>query len=64
MIKLPVLPTVLAVAILSILTFWLGIGCGRIMGHHLRATWTWVASGMILVCIGLLEIILALPMRT
>ena len=62
MIKLPVLPTVLAVAILSILTFWLGIGCGRTMGHRLRATWTWVASGMILVCIGLLEIILALPM--
>jgi len=61
MINLPVLPTTLAVGILSLLTFWLGIGIGRYVGHHSQAAWTWVASAMILIGIGVVEIVLALP---
>jgi putative sporulation protein YtaF len=61
MINLPVLVTTLAVGILSVLTFWLGIGIGRYVGNRSRATWTWVASGMVLIGIGLVEMVLALP---
>jgi putative sporulation protein YtaF len=48
MIKPPVLVTTLAVGILSVLTFWLGIGIGRYVGNRSQSTWTWVASGLIL----------------
>jgi putative sporulation protein YtaF len=61
MIKLPVLVTTLAVGILSVLTFWLGIGIGRYVGNRSQSTWTWVASGVILIGIGLLEMAMALP---
>jgi putative sporulation protein YtaF len=62
MIKLPALLTTLAVGVLSLLTFWLGIGIGRYLGDRSGdATWTWVVSGMILIGIGLAEIVLALP---
>jgi putative sporulation protein YtaF len=61
MIKLPVLVTVLAVGILSVLTFWVGIAIGRFMGGRSRSAWTWVASGLILIGIGLAEMAFALP---
>ncbi len=61
MINLPVLVTTLAVGFLSVLTFWLGIGIGRFMGSQSHSTWTWVASGGILIGIGLVEMMLAMP---
>jgi len=64
MIKLPALLTTVAVGILSLLTFWLGISLGRYMGGRSRgAAWTWVVSGIILIGIGLAEIVLALPWK-
>lgn len=63
MIKLPVSLTTLAVGVLSILTFWLGLGIGRHIEVHWQGKWTWVTSGLILMSIGLMEIILALPIR-
>ena len=61
MIRLPVLLTTLAVGILSLLTFWLGISIGRYVGDRSQGTWAWVVSGVILIGIGLTEIVLALP---
>jgi hypothetical protein len=61
MINRPTLLTTLAVGILSVLTFWQCIGIGRFMGNGLQATWTWVATGTILIAIGVAEIFLALP---
>ncbi|MFZ5453482.1 MAG: manganese efflux pump [Thermodesulfobacteriota bacterium] len=63
MLKLPVTLIALAVGVLSILTFWLGLGLGRNIGTHATGKWTWVASGLVLMGIGLTEIILALPPR-
>jgi putative sporulation protein YtaF len=63
MIKLPVLLTTLAVGVLSILTFWLGLGIGRRIEARWNGKWVWVTSGLILMGIGILEIILALPAR-
>ncbi len=61
MINLPVLATTMAVGVLSVLTFWLGIAIGRYVGNHSQAAWTWVASAMILIGIGLVEMAFALP---
>ena len=63
MIKLPVFLTTLAVGVLSILTFWLGLGIGRHIETRWNGRWVWVASGLILMGIGFMEIILALPVR-
>jgi len=64
MIKLPALITTVAVGILSLLTFWLGISIGRYMGGKSEgAAWTWVVSGILLIGIGLAEIVLALPWK-
>jgi len=63
MIKLPVFLTTLTVGVLSILTFWLGIGIGRHIEARWSGKWVWVTSGLILMGIGVLEIILALPPR-
>jgi putative sporulation protein YtaF len=63
MIRLPVFLTTLAVGVLSILTFWLGLGIGRHIGARRNGKWTWVASGLILMGIGFMEIMLALPVR-
>jgi putative sporulation protein YtaF len=64
MIKLPALLTTLTVGILSLLTFWLGISIGRYVGDRSAGnTWAWVASGTILIGIGVVEIVLALPWR-
>jgi putative sporulation protein YtaF len=64
MIKLPALLTTVAVGILSLLTFWLGISIGRYLGDRSEGAWTWVVSGLILIGIGLVEIVLALPWKT
>ena len=61
MIKLPVFLTTLAVGLLSLLTFWLGIAIGRAVAIRSQATWTWVVSAVILIGIGLVEMFLALP---
>jgi putative sporulation protein YtaF len=63
MIKLPVLLTTLVVGLLSLLTFWLGISLGRSLGSRWLGQWTWVASGLLLMGVGLAEVILALPFR-
>jgi putative Mn2+ efflux pump MntP len=64
MIKLPALLTTLAVGILSLLTFWLGISIGRYLGDRSEGAWTWVVSATILIGIGLAEIVLALPWKS
>jgi putative sporulation protein YtaF len=61
MLQLPVALTTLAVGVLSLLTFWLGMGIGANIGSRGNGKWTWVASGLVLMGIGLTEIILALP---
>jgi putative sporulation protein YtaF len=61
MLKLPVALTMVAVGALSILTFWLGLGIGANIGARWAGKWAWVASGLVLMGIGLTEIILALP---
>jgi putative sporulation protein YtaF len=63
MLQLPVGPVTLGVGVLSILTFWLGLGLGGRMGARGNGKWTWMASGLLLLGIGLMEIILALPVR-
>ena len=63
MLKLPVALTIVAVGALSILTFWLGLGIGHNLGANHYGKWTWVASGLLLMGIGMMEIVLALPLR-
>lgn len=63
MIKLPLLLTTLAVGFLSVLTFWVGLAVGRAIGSFRIGPWTWVASGLLLMGLGLAEVILALPIR-
>lgn len=63
MLKLPVSLTMLAVGVLSVLTFWLGIGIGANIGVRWHGKWTWVASGMLLMGLGGMEILLALPIK-
>jgi putative sporulation protein YtaF len=63
MLKLPMPLTTLAVGILSVLTFWLGIGIGRNIGARWNGKWTWLASGALLMGIGAMEIVLTLPIR-
>jgi putative sporulation protein YtaF len=63
MIKLPVFLTTLAVGVLSLLTFWLGLGIGRHIEARWNGKWVWMTSGLILMGLGLIEIFLALPVR-
>ena len=63
MIKLPVFLTTLAVGVLSLLTFWLGLGIGRHIEARWNGKWVWMTSGLILMGLGFMEIILALPVR-
>jgi len=63
MLKLPVALTMLAVGVLSVFTFWLGLGLGANIGARWHGKWTWMASGALLMGIGVLEIGLALPIR-
>jgi putative Mn2+ efflux pump MntP len=61
MLQLPVGLVTLGVGVLSVLTFWLGLGLGGHIGARVNGKWTWMTSGLLLVGIGLIEIILALP---
>jgi putative sporulation protein YtaF len=63
MLGLPVSLTMLAVGVLSVLTFWLGIGIGANINARWHGKWTWMTSGALLMGIGALEIVLALPIR-
>jgi putative sporulation protein YtaF len=53
--------TTMMVGLLSILTFWLGIGLGRSLGILWLGRHAGAISGLLLIVIGLAEIILALP---
>jgi putative sporulation protein YtaF len=54
--------TTLMVGLLSILTFWLGIGLGRSVGIRWLGRHAGTVSGLLLIVIGLAEIILSLPL--
>lgn len=63
MIKLPLPLITLAVGLLSMVTFWVGLAVGRAIGSFRIGPWTWVASGLLLIGVGLAEVILTLPIR-
>ena len=54
--------TTLMVGVLSVVTFWLGIGLGRSLGVRWLGRHAGTISGLLLVVIGLVEIILSLPL--
>jgi putative sporulation protein YtaF len=54
--------TTLMVGLLSIFTFWLGIGLGRSVGIRWLGRHAGTVSGLLLIVIGLAEIILSLPL--
>ncbi|MFI5331779.1 MAG: sporulation membrane protein YtaF [Desulfobaccales bacterium] len=53
--------TTLMVGVLSVVTFWVGIGLGRSLGVRWLGRHAGTISGLLLVVIGLVEIILSLP---
>ncbi len=57
MLQLPVAPTILVVVLLSIITFWVGIGLGQNLAVRWLGKRAWVVSGLILIGLGSLEII-------
>ncbi len=61
MLGLSTLFTTLMVGVLSILTFWMGIGLGRSLGVRWLGQHAGTISGLLLVVIGLVEIILTIP---
>jgi putative sporulation protein YtaF len=61
LLGLSTLLTTLMVGVLSILTFWLGIGLGRSLGIRWLGRHAGTLSGLLLIVIGLAEIFLALP---
>jgi putative Mn2+ efflux pump MntP len=61
MLGLSTLLTTQMVGVLSILTFWLGIGLGRSLGVRWLGRQAGTLSGMLLIVLGLAEIILSLP---
>jgi len=61
LLGLSTLLTTLTVGVLSILTFWLGIGLGRSLGVRWLGRHAGTLSGLLLIMIGLVEIILSLP---
>jgi putative sporulation protein YtaF len=61
LLGLSTLITTLMVGLLSILTFWLGIGLGRSLGIRWLGRNAGTLSGLLLIVIGLAEIFLALP---
>jgi putative sporulation protein YtaF len=54
--------TTIMVGILSVVTFWLGIGLGRTMGVLWLGRHAGTISGLLLIVLGLAEIILVLPL--
>jgi putative sporulation protein YtaF len=61
LLGLSTLLTTLMVGVLSVLTFWLGIGLGRSLGVRWLGRHAGTLSGLLLIVIGLAEIILSLP---
>lgn len=61
LLGLSTLFTTLMVGVLSILTFWLGIGLGRSVGIHWLGRHAGTISGVLLIVIGVAEIFLSLP---
>jgi putative Mn2+ efflux pump MntP len=61
LLGLSTLFTTLMVGLLSILTFWLGIGLGRSLGIRWLGRHAGTLSGVLLIVIGLAEIFLSLP---
>ncbi len=61
LLGLSTLLTTLMVGVLSILTFWLGIGLGRSLGVRWLGRHAGTLSGVLLIVLGLVEIILSLP---
>ena len=61
LLGLSTLLTTLMVGLLSVLTFWLGIGLGRSLGIRWLGRHAGTVSGLLLIVIGLAEIFLALP---
>ncbi len=57
MLRLPMAPTILVVVLLSIITFWVGIGLGQNIAIRWLGKRAWVVSGLVLIGLGLLEII-------
>lgn len=57
MLRLPVAPTILVVVLLSIITFWVGIGLSQNIAVRWLGERAWVVSGLVLIGLGLLEII-------
>ena len=60
LLELSTLLTTLMVGLLSVLTFWLGIGLGRSLGIRWLGRHAGTVSGLLLIVIGLAEIFLAL----
>ena len=54
--------TTLMVGVLSVVTFWVGIGLGRSLGVRWLGRHAGTISGLLLVVIGLVEILLSLPL--
>ncbi len=52
--------TTLLVGLLSVLTFWVGIGLGRSLGVRWLGRYAGTVSGLLLVVIGLVEMVLAI----
>lgn len=61
LLGLSTLLTTLMVGVLSILTFWVGIGLGRSLGVRWLGRHAGTVSGLLLIVIGMAEIILSLP---
>jgi putative sporulation protein YtaF len=61
LLGLSTLLTTLMVGVLSVLTFWVGIGLGRSLGVRWLGRHAGTVSGLLLVVIGLVEMILAIP---
>jgi len=61
LLGLSTLLTTLMVGVLSILTFWVGIGLGRSLGVRWLGRHAGTVSGLLLIVIGVAEIILSLP---
>lgn len=54
--------TTVMVGVLSVVTFWVGIGLGRSLGVRWLGRHAGTVSGLLLIVIGLVEIILSLPL--
>jgi putative sporulation protein YtaF len=63
MLGLSALLITLCVGLLSILTFWLGIGIGRSLRPAGLGQWTGMLAGLLLIAIGVSQIIMTVPWR-